>query len=181
MTEFKLVISDPKTGKSYIREAKDNAANALKGVKIGGKISGEKIELSGYEFEITGGSDNCGFPMRKDVEGSARKKVLIIGGVGFKSGKRKGMKKRRTVVGNTIGPDTSQVNLKILKYGKGKLEIPAPKQAKPEEKTEKKEVKEKAEGKKEEAKPKEKKHENKEEVKEDKPKEEEKPKEESKK
>lgn len=147
MVEFKLVISDPKTGKSYMREVKDKPANALTGLKIGDKVSGNKIELDGYEFEITGGSDYCGFPMRRDVEGTARKKVLIVGGVGLKS-KRKGMKRRRTVAGNTIAKNTSQINLKILKYGKGKLEIPTPKK----EEVEKEETKEKAEEKKKEVK-----------------------------
>jgi len=159
MAEFKLVVSDPKTGKSYTREVKEKEADALVGLKIGSNFNGEKMGLTGYEFEVTGGSDNCGFPMRRDAEGSSRKKILITGGVGLKSD-RKGMKKRVTVAGNTINEITTQVNLKILKHGKEKLEMPTPKEGgkeKPVEapkKAKKEEVKveEKVEEKKEEVK-----------------------------
>jgi len=41
-------------------------------------------------------------------------------GVGF-SGGRKGMKKRKTVCGETITEKITQINLKITKYGKEKL------------------------------------------------------------
>src|SRR3989338_1585362 len=82
MTEYKLVLADPKTGKCYQREAKDQAAKAFLGLKIGDKIRGEEFDLTGYEFEITGGSDYCGFPMRNDLEGTARKKILSVEGVG---------------------------------------------------------------------------------------------------
>ena len=142
MAEFKLVISDPKKGKSYQKEVKEKEASSLVGLKIGSKVSGDKIELAGYEFEISGGSDNCGFPMRKDLEGTARKKILIVGGVGLHS-KRKGMKKRKTVAGNTISNSTSQINMKILKYGKAKLETPSPKPETKEGEGEVKEGKEK--------------------------------------
>jgi small subunit ribosomal protein S6e len=74
------------------------------------------LDLHGYEFEIAGGSDYCGFPMRKDVNGIMRKAILVTKGFGNKYN-RKGMRLRRTVAGNTIYNKTSQVNLKILKYG----------------------------------------------------------------
>lgn len=171
MAEFKLVISDPKKGKSYQKEVKEKEASSLVGLKIGSKVSGDKIELAGYEFEISGGSDNCGFPMRKDLEGTARKKILIVGGVGLHS-KRKGMKKRKTVAGNTISNSTSQINMKILKYGKAELETPSPKPETKEGEGEVKEGKEKkVEEKKEEVKEEKKTEDKKEEIKEEKKKE----------
>ena len=37
--------------------------------KIMEKIDGNTLGLSGYELQITGGSDKSGFPMRRDIEG----------------------------------------------------------------------------------------------------------------
>ncbi|MFH1212448.1 MAG: 30S ribosomal protein S6e [Candidatus Woesearchaeota archaeon] len=120
MVEFKLNIGDPKNGKTYKLEVKDAQAKPLIGKSIGESFKGELIDLTGYEFEITGGSDNCGFPMRPDVKGSARKKVLITNGIGFHT-KRDGLRKRRNVAGNTVFDKTSQINLRILKHGKTAL------------------------------------------------------------
>jgi small subunit ribosomal protein S6e len=120
MAEFKLNISDPKTGKTYKRDVKDDQAKVFLHKKIGDKLSGDGCGFAGYEFEITGGSDYCGFPMRRDVLGSARKKILIVKGVGIRKN-RKGRRVRKTVAGNTVFSKTSQINLKILKYGKEKL------------------------------------------------------------
>ncbi|MBW2999126.1 hypothetical protein KY339_00510 [Candidatus Woesearchaeota archaeon] len=142
MAEFKLVIGT-KDGKSFQKEIKDEAASSFLTKKIGDKIKGESIDLPGYEFEITGGSDYCGFPMRADVTGIGRKRVLTVKGVGIKNkkkyrkrekkGKRtmKGMRQRRTVAGNTIYSKTAQINLKVLKAGKAPL-VAAPAEKKEE-------------------------------------------------
>lgn len=133
MTEFKLTIADPKKGKSYQREVKDQDAKAFIGKKIGETIKGELINLAGYEFKITGGSDYCGFPMRKDVQGAGRKKILAVQGVGLKK-KRKGQKQRKTVCGNTIHDKISQINLVVTVAGKQPLGPEEPEEAKPKEK-----------------------------------------------
>jgi len=133
MAEFKLVISNPKDGKSYQKEVKDSDANGFVGLKIGEKVKGELIDLTGYEFELTGGSDKSGFPMRFDVTGTQRKRVLAVKGVGLKA-KRKGMKQRKTVCGNTVHDGIAQINLKILKAGKAPLGAPAEKPEEPAEK-----------------------------------------------
>ncbi|MBD3309631.1 30S ribosomal protein S6e [Candidatus Woesearchaeota archaeon] len=119
MAEFKLVLST-KDGKSYQREVKDQDAAGLIGKKIGETVKGEEIGLTGYEFEITGGSDFCGFPMRKDVPGTTRKKIYAVGGVGIKR-KAKGIKQRKNVCGNTISPKIAQINMKVTKQGSAKL------------------------------------------------------------
>ncbi len=116
MAEFKVVISDPKTGLSVQREVKDPAAKAFLGLKIGDTVKGETIDLQGYEFEVTGGSDFCGFPMRKDVLGVGRKKILSYAGTGVRK-QEKGMLQRKTVCGNTIHAKIVQVNLKAVKAG----------------------------------------------------------------
>jgi small subunit ribosomal protein S6e len=119
MVDYKLVISDPKTGKSFAKDVKEQGAEPFVNKRIGETISGDPAGFAGYEFQITGGSDNCGFPMRKDVE-SARKKILYVGGVGLRQ-VGKGVRKRKTVCGNRITSKIAQINLRITKYGKEKL------------------------------------------------------------
>jgi len=148
MTEFKLVIADSKTGKCSQREVKDQDASFFLGKKIKDVVKGEALGLQGYEFEITGGSDDCGFPMRYDVNGAARKKILAISGVGLTK-KGKGVRQRKTVCGNTVHEKISQINLKILKAGKDPLEKA------PEEEEAKSEAEEKPAEKAAEEKPKE--------------------------
>ncbi len=136
MVEFKLVLG-LKNGKSVQRVLKEPEANSLLGMKIGDKVSGDKIGLAGYELEISGGSDYCGFPMRKDLPGTGRKKVMITRGVGMRE-KGKGLRKRKTMGGNTIHARISQINLKVLKEGKAKLvEEASEEKEKPEEKPKK--------------------------------------------
>lgn len=113
--DLKINIAD-KSGKTVKKELKEDQATVLHGKKIGDKIHGEILNMLGYEFEISGGSDYCGFPMRSDVHGIMRKAILVTKGFGNKYN-RKGMRLRRTVAGNTIYNKTSQVNLKVLKYG----------------------------------------------------------------
>jgi small subunit ribosomal protein S6e len=72
---FRIVVSDPKTGKSYMMESDKTAQ--LTGKRIGEKISGSAIGLSGYELQITGGSDITGNPMRADVAGPVSRKLLL--------------------------------------------------------------------------------------------------------
>ncbi len=136
MVDFKVVIADPKTGRCVQREIKDKDADALVGLKIGDKVKGDSIGLAGYEFQITGGSDYCGFPMRKDVSGSARKKITAVSGVGI-GVPEDGTKQRKNVAGNTVFQKTAQVNLKITAYGHENI-FP---EVKKEEKAEKKEAK----------------------------------------
>jgi len=123
--EFKLSIGSPKDKKCHKKELKEDDCKPLIGLKIRNVLKGEAIGFPGYEFEITGGSDHCGFPMRSDAEGSQRKKILIAGGVGLRKKKRHGIRLRRTVAGNTIHEKTAQINLKIIKYGPEPLEKPA--------------------------------------------------------
>lgn len=114
MVEFKLVISDPKARKAYQIELKSPDADRLIGKKIGDIIKGELINIPGFEFKITGGSDKQGFPMRGDVHGTKRVGILLRGGPGIKI-KRKGERKKKSIRGNQIADDISQINLKVVK------------------------------------------------------------------
>jgi len=113
--DIKINIAD-KSGKTVKKELKEDQASSLYNKKIGDKFHGELIDMPGYEFEVAGGSDYCGFPMRKDVSGTMRKAILTTTGLGNKY-VRKGMRLRRTVAGNTIFNKTTQVNLKVVKHG----------------------------------------------------------------
>jgi small subunit ribosomal protein S6e len=120
-----------KDGKSYRIEID---GNALIGKKINEVINGDVIGLYGYEFLITGGSDTSGFPMRKEIEGSRKIRILV-------ESKKDKIKRRKTVRGNTISIDTAQVNAIVIKEGKEPLEKFAKKKEK--EKKEKKSGKQK--------------------------------------
>lgn len=137
MAEFKVNIGDPKSGKTVQKVVSGDHAQALLKKKIGEKVSGDSIGFPGYEFEISGGSDFCGFPMRRDVRGTARKKVLIVKGVGLRHNVP-GRKVRKTVAGNTVYSKTAQINLKVLKQGEKPL-IEEKAEAKEEKAEEKKE------------------------------------------
>tara|TARA_Y100000034_G_C6859659_1_gene391091 strand:- start:809 stop:1258 length:450 start_codon:yes stop_codon:yes gene_type:complete len=115
MAEFKIVINDPKSGKSKQIEAKEDQAKPFLDLKIGDNVKGEVIDMQGYEFELRGGSDHCGFPMRKGINLN-RKKILTKGGVGFKNFE-KGLRKRKTVCGEKVHENIKQLNLKVIKYG----------------------------------------------------------------
>jgi len=128
---FKIVISESRTRKSWQIEKE---VPSLVGLKIGEKFDGSLIGLSGFTLQITGGSDKDGFPMRPDLTGTARKKVLLSKGPGFKP-IREGMRKRKYVRGNLISVDIVQVNCKIVE---GEGDIPTILGIQPKEKKEEK-------------------------------------------
>jgi small subunit ribosomal protein S6e len=110
MATFKLIVSDPKTGKSEATEVKDAGAQTLIGRKIGDVLDATAMGLTG-KIIITGGSDKAGFPMRRDTLGGGKNYVLLTAGVGYKT-HEEGVKKRKLVRGNTISEETYQVNAK---------------------------------------------------------------------
>jgi small subunit ribosomal protein S6e len=118
---MKIVISDPKTGKSFQREINKEEEEKLYGKKIGENVNGEIFGLKGYELQIIGGSDKSGFPMRKDVQGSKKIRILLSSPPGFRP-KKKGERKRKSIRGNTISSEIAQVNMKVAKEGEKKLE-----------------------------------------------------------
>ena len=119
---MQVVISDPKTGKAYKVEGKDTEASALFiGKRIGDVVDADILGLGGYGLEIRGGSDTDGTPMRKDVSGAVRKRILITSPPGYRP-KEKGKRRRKLVRGNEISPEISQINVKIKEYGAKPIE-----------------------------------------------------------
>jgi ribosomal protein S6E (S10) len=129
---FKINIGT-KSGKTYKLEVE---APNLIDKSLKDQIKGEDIssDLIGYEFEITGASDNAGFTSMENVEGVGLKKVLLEYGKAMhkrprKEGKKKisnknpkGLRLRKTVRGKIISESIVQINLKVLKEGNKKLE-----------------------------------------------------------
>lgn len=119
---MQVVISDPKTGKAYKVEGKDTEASAsFIGKRIGDVVDADILGLGGYALEITGGSDKDGMPMRKDVSGTARKRILITSPPGYRP-KEQGKRRRKSVRGNEISTEISQINVRIKEYGTKPIE-----------------------------------------------------------
>ena len=87
-------------------------AKPLIGLKVGDLIDGSIVGLKGVKLEIRGGSDSSGFPIRPDISGGVKKRVLLSGPPGFHP-KRKGERRRKMVRGNMITEDIVQINTKI--------------------------------------------------------------------
>ena len=109
---FKVVVSNK--ADSYQLEVDDT--KALNGLVIGDEFDGGIVGLDGYTLKITGGSDKNGFTMKKDVPGTRRIKSLLTGGVGYHP-KADGVKRRKTVRGNTIADDIVQINSVVVNEG----------------------------------------------------------------
>ena len=103
---FKVVVSDPKTGKSIQVQTKDES---LVGKKIGDIIDGSIVNLDGYKLRITGGSGFEGATMVNYVEGMNKKYVWYD--------ENKKVRVKKLVRGNTISPEIVQINTKIEEYG----------------------------------------------------------------
>ncbi|BBL45587.1 30S ribosomal protein S6e [Nanobdella aerobiophila] len=107
---FKLIVSDPKSGKSIQKEVKEES---LVGKKIGDIIDGEIIDLDGYKLEIKGGSGYEGAPMVDYVSGMNKKYV-------WKNYNK--IRVKKLVRGNTISPEIVQINTVIKEYGNKNFE-----------------------------------------------------------
>jgi small subunit ribosomal protein S6e len=107
-----LIISDPVNGTSQRIELEDQQLRPLIGTRIGQVIDGTIAGLQEHKIKLTGGTDKDGIPMRPDVHGSAKARIVLSGGVGFKP-KKKGERKRKIVRGNTVSMETTFLNFVI--------------------------------------------------------------------
>ncbi|MDR0767970.1 MAG: 30S ribosomal protein S6e [Methanosarcinales archaeon] len=120
-TAMKMVLADPKTGKSY-KIALDAAKQKdMIGKAIGMDVDASIVGLPGYTMKITGGTDKSGFVMKGDLPGPAKRKILGATGVGF-SPKINGQRRRKFIRGNEISVDTAQINAKVVGYGAKSIE-----------------------------------------------------------
>ena len=121
MAEFQAVVADPESGDSYTLDVDGQDANRFMGREIGDTVDGGAVGLSGYELEITGGSDVSGRPMREDVSGPGTAAVLLSSGTGFNPN-RDGERRRVTVRGREISDETRQINAKVTGRGSQSVE-----------------------------------------------------------
>lgn len=130
MAKFKLIVSDPQTGTSKVVEVEEARAVPFIGRKIGETMDGAVVDLPAHKLQIMGGSDKDGVPMKPNVHGGVRRKVVLGGGVGFNATKG-GERKRKAVRGNTVTDEIVQINMKIVeqpakpKAAEAKPEAPA--------------------------------------------------------
>ena len=118
---IKMVLADPKTGKSYKLDLDAEKEKEMLGKSIGMEMEAAILGLPGYTLKITGGSDKNGFVMKGDLPGPAKRKILGATGIGFDP-KINGQRRRKFVRGNEISADTSQINAKLIGYGDKKIE-----------------------------------------------------------
>jgi small subunit ribosomal protein S6e len=121
MVEFKVVINDIKNGKSHQVQVSGHHANSLIGKKIGDEVDGIFVQLPGYKLLLTGGTDKNGFPMRKDFPGMSRRRLLLSKSKGFKSNEE-GLRRKKSIRGNTVSQEIVQINLKVKKYSSKPIE-----------------------------------------------------------
>ena len=121
MVEFKVVVNDIKTGKTHQVQVSGHHANSLIGKKIGEDVDGIFVSLPGYKLQITGGTDKNGFPMRKDLPGMNRRRLLLSKSLGFNA-KERGLRRKKSIRGNTINQDVVQINMKVTKYSSKPIE-----------------------------------------------------------
>lgn len=145
MVEFQVVINDTKNGKSHKVEVTGHHANSLIGKKVGDEVDGIFVSLPGYKLQITGGTDKDGFPMRKDFPGVGRRRLLLSDSLGYHPNEQ-GMRKKRSVRGNTVNQSIVQINMKVTKHSSK----PITSILKTEEKSDKEEKKESEEKKEDE-------------------------------
>lgn len=115
------IVVGTQDGSTYSIELDDSGATRLNGKRIGDEFDAGFAGLDGYTLEITGGSDEDGFPMKQQVKGAARKRLLISGGIGV-SDLDGGERRRRSLRGNTIADDIVQVNCRVVESGSSSVE-----------------------------------------------------------
>lgn len=106
-------------GETFQKEVEENPQ--VVGKSIGETFEGGIIGLEGYTLEITGGSDKQGFPMRESIEGVERRRVLLGDGTGIRED-GDGVRRRKSVRGNTVSGEIQQLNTKVVESGDKSVE-----------------------------------------------------------
>ena len=131
---MKVVVADPKQGKCYQVELDGAKNKPFFGLKIGDQVDGSLVGLAGFKLQITGGTDKDGFPMRKDMHGMERKRVLLSSGPGFVPSE-KGERRKKMIRGNIVSEEIAQLNMKVAEYGPKAIEATLGKKEEKKEET----------------------------------------------
>ncbi|MCX6773959.1 MAG: 30S ribosomal protein S6e [Candidatus Micrarchaeota archaeon] len=98
-----------KNGKTYQVDVPAEKESFLAGKRVNEEVDAGFIGLAGWTIKLTGGSDKSGVPMRHDVHGQRKEKILLSSGPGYKPD-RKGARAKKTVRGDTYNQEIVQVN-----------------------------------------------------------------------
>lgn len=109
-TEFEAIAYRTKSFQLTIDQSK--LSNVI-GMKIGDVFDATQIGIP-YKLKITGGSDSSGFPMRADVTGASKRRVLLSDPPGFHP-VEDGERRRKMIRGNTISPEIVQITTIIVR------------------------------------------------------------------
>ncbi len=124
----RLILSNPEDGTAKTIQLDPKVFSLFLGKRIGDELDGSVLGYKGYKIRITGGTDRDGFPMRPDVSGSRKVRILLSGGVGFRPyekppskkkkrrqrRRKKGLRRRKTVRGNVISDAIAQINAVLV-------------------------------------------------------------------
>jgi small subunit ribosomal protein S6e len=121
MAEFKIVVSDPTSGRSYKVDISGGSAGALIGKKVGDEVDAAPLGFQGYKVKITGASDRNGTPVKPNLPGTARRRLLLASGVGYNP-RLEGERRRKSIRGNEISPEIVQINAMVTSRGDKPLE-----------------------------------------------------------
>jgi len=114
LVELKLVLSNPADGKSKTVTVADAQAQSFIGLRIKDEFNADAYGFPGQMAMITGGSDKSGIPLRGDIPGGAKRRILLAGPPGYKP-KNDGERRRKLVRGSMITEDIVQINATLLK------------------------------------------------------------------
>ncbi|MDY6771225.1 MAG: 30S ribosomal protein S6e [Candidatus Nanohaloarchaea archaeon] len=97
-------------------ELDDSQEQTVQGLSVGDTFDGSAVGLDGYTLEITGGSDEDGFPMKRQLQGTGRKRILVEEGTGVRD-LEDGERQRKSLRGNTVADDIAQLNCTVVEEG----------------------------------------------------------------
>lgn len=119
MVEFKLVLSNPADGKSKTITVADAQAQSFIGLRIKDEFNADAYGFPGQMAVITGGSDKSGIPLRGDIPGGSKRRILLAGPPGYKP-RNDGERQRKLVRGSMITEDIVQINATLTVAQAGK-------------------------------------------------------------
>ncbi len=139
MADKTIVNVGLKNGKTVKFSLDEENREKFYGLKIGDEFSGELLsqDYSDYKLKITGGTDEDGIPMRFDLEGTERRRILFGSKtIGFRAKKiknpnaaerkmvnlRKGTRLKKLVRGSEIFDDIVQINTQVIEEGSKPME-----------------------------------------------------------